>query len=499
MFVFFFVWPSFVLAGHCFFITILLVVGPLTLVGTGRGRVKNIFKEVICLCQTLKQFLKCHWGFNFVYYWIWNVGTISFTGFKRRTPYFSSTSTCHKRVRPEPFCFPSCFCSLLMWPFDEGLHNWVEMHWCPSLRPRSIWGGGCILKDAGATIDNGSGFYVHRFLKNWVVAWQTFNNIFTHTHTECQCLPWLCWMLATCWFTDAVDRSCKVAQRRKYRTCCKLFLHSSVLNRSYSWLKNCESSLEPFIWKFSECGEDTVTANFPDPKHLHQCTNCHCGLRCSRQVLHPVLGRCRHFGSICHVQWWIMSQLRSQRCDLTWQGLELGMVLLKEKYRVWSRWIWNLHWRFTELNSDVFLRGKKGHVGYMALPSTFEGPWRKPKNGWKAGQERFVDGMQGIVQLTGGHFLISWSIAQDESLKSIGISFSLNCCLQLVQLFNLHVKSRQSTVLMCFFVRNEMAKKHCQAVRVWKNSFFTVWFSGALDALATLKPPSSSAQAGLLS
>ena len=108
-------------------------------------------------------------------------------------------------------------------------------------------------------------------------------------------------MLATCWFTDAVDRSCKVAQRRKYRTCCKLFLHSSVLNRSYSWLKKCESSLEPFIWKFSGCGEDTdsVTANFPDPKHLHQCTNCHCGLRCSRQVLHPVLGRCRHVGSIC--------------------------------------------------------------------------------------------------------------------------------------------------------------------------------------------------------
>ena len=33
----------------------------------------------------------------------------------------------------------------------------------------------------------------------------------------------------------------------------------------------------------------------------------------------------------------------------------------------------------------------------MALPSTFEGPWRKPKNGWKAGQERFVDGMQGFL------------------------------------------------------------------------------------------------------
>ena len=144
---------------------------------------------------------------------------------------------------------PGCFCSLLMWPFDERLQNWVETHWFSSLRPRSIRGGRCIFKDAGETIDNGSGFYVRRFLKTWVVAWQTLNNmvIRTHTHTTRQCLPQLCWMLATYWFTHTVDRSCKVAQRRKYRTCCKLFLHGSVLNRSYSWLKTVNLFLEPFI------------------------------------------------------------------------------------------------------------------------------------------------------------------------------------------------------------------------------------------------------------
>jgi len=179
------------------------------------------------------------------------------TGFKHIAPYLSSTSTYHKHVRtqtffsalPKPFCFPSCVCSLLMWPFDERLQNWVETHWFSSLRPRSIRGGRCIFKDAGETIDNGSGFYVRRFLKTWVVAWQTLNNmvIRTHTHTTRQCLPQLCWMLATYWFTHTVDRSCKVAQRRKYRTCCKLFLHGSVLNRSYSWLKTVNLFLEPFI------------------------------------------------------------------------------------------------------------------------------------------------------------------------------------------------------------------------------------------------------------
>lgn len=116
------------------------------------------------------------------------------TGFKHIAPYLSSTSTYHKHVRtqtffsalPKPFCFPSCVCSLLMWPFDERLQNWVETHWFSSLRPRSIRGGRCIFKDAGETIDNGSGFYVRRFLKTWVVAWQTLNNmvIRTHTHTH---------------------------------------------------------------------------------------------------------------------------------------------------------------------------------------------------------------------------------------------------------------------------------------------------------------------------
>lgn len=85
---------------------------------------------------------------------------------------------------PEPFCFLSCFCSLLMWPFNERLQNWVETHWFSSLRPRSIRGGRCIFKDAGETIDNGSGFYVRRFLKKWVVAWQTLNNMVINTRNS---------------------------------------------------------------------------------------------------------------------------------------------------------------------------------------------------------------------------------------------------------------------------------------------------------------------------
>lgn len=152
---------------------------------------------------------------------------------------------------PKPFCFPSCFCSLLMWPFDERLQNWVETHWFSSLRPRSIRGGRCIFKDAGETINNDRGFYVRRFLKTWVVAWQTLNNMIIYTHTTRQCLPQLCWMLATSMVhLSTGSRSCKVAQRRKYRTCCKLFLHGSVLNRSSFMVENCESFFEPFIWTF---------------------------------------------------------------------------------------------------------------------------------------------------------------------------------------------------------------------------------------------------------
>lgn len=90
-----------------------------------------------------------------------------------------------------------------------------------------------------------------------------------------------------------------------------------------------------------------------------------------------------------------------------------------------------------------------------------------------------------------------------------GISFSLNCCFQLVQLFNLHLQQAKHCLAQMrgceqeWHEWNSYTHCHCKGLKLsdlWTEILFRhlqqlSWdmFEGALDALATLKLPSSSA------
>lgn len=90
-----------------------------------------------------------------------------------------------------------------------------------------------------------------------------------------------------------------------------------------------------------------------------------------------------------------------------------------------------------------------------------------------------------------------------------GISFSLNCCFQLVQIFNLHLQQAKHCLAQMrgceqeWHEWNSYTHCHCKGLKLsdlWTEILFRhlqqlSWdmFEGALNALATLKLPSSSA------
>lgn len=209
-----------------------------------------------------------------------------------------------------------------------------------------------------------------------------------------------------------------------------------------------------------------------------------------------------------------MSQLRSQRCDLAsgvrvrdgafpWEKIQGSLIVSLNLESL----LMTIHW-IEMMNSDV----KKQRTCWLhGIAWHFQRALAQAEERLK-GRARAICWWYEGHRTTGTfsyHDPLHKTKAENLCKRPGGISFSLNCCFQLVQLFNLHLQQAKHCLAQmrgCEQEWNEWNSYthcHCKGLKLsdlWTEILFRhlqqlSWdmFEGALDALATLKPPSSSA------